>query len=145
MFDLGFSELVVVAVIGLIVLGPERLPKVARQAGQWIAKLQRYVTDVKSDINRQMDLDELRKLQTEVKDAAGSMESSFRSAVDQAQTEFDSISGSGSEKENSAGSAQPEPNTDWDKVYAVRRSREKLAERRLERAKQLGHKTPRRR
>lgn len=144
MFDFGFSELVVIAVMGLIVLGPERLPKVARQAGQWIGKLQRYVSDVKSDINRQMDLDELRKLQTEVKDAAGSMANSFRSAVDQAQSEFDSISGSvdGTQASSSSGS---ETLTDWDKVYAIRRAREKVVERRHERAKALGHKLPRRR
>lgn len=144
MFDFGFSELVVIAVMGLIVLGPERLPKVARQAGQWLGKLQRYVSDVKSDINRQMDLDELRKLQTEVKDAAGSMENSFRSAVDQAQSEFDSIPGSvdGAQASSSSG---PETLTDWDKVYAIRRSREKVTERRHERAKALGHKLPRRR
>ena len=62
MFDLGFSELLLIAVVALVVLGPERLPKVARQAGAWMGKLQRYVADVKSDINRQMELDELRKL-----------------------------------------------------------------------------------
>jgi len=46
MFDIGFSEMMVIAVVALVVLGPERLPRVARQAGEWIGKLQRYVTDV---------------------------------------------------------------------------------------------------
>lgn len=140
MFDLGFSELVIVAVVGLIVLGPERLPKVARQVGQWLGKLQRYVSDVKSDINRQMELDELRKLQTEVKDAAANLESSFNATVSEAQSEFDAISGS---LQGSGGGAD-EPRTDWDKVYASRRARERVVERRHERAKALGHKIPKR-
>ena len=54
MFDIGFSEMVVLAVVALVVLGPERLPKVAKQGGQWLGKMRRYVDDVKSDINRQM-------------------------------------------------------------------------------------------
>ena len=92
MFDFGFSEMAVTALVALVVLGPERLPRVARQMGQWMGKLQRYVSDVKADINKQMDLEDLRKLQTEVKSAAQEVESSVRSAVDGAQSEFDSIS-----------------------------------------------------
>ena len=63
MFDIGFSEIVVIAVVALIVIGPERLPKTARTLGHLFGRLQRYVTDVKADINREMELDELRKLQ----------------------------------------------------------------------------------
>ena len=63
MFDIGFSEIVVIAVVALIVIGPERLPKAARTLGHLFGRLQRYVNDVKSDINREMELDELRKLQ----------------------------------------------------------------------------------
>lgn len=61
MFDIGFSELLVVGVVALIVIGPERLPKVARTAGHLLGRLQRYVGTVKSDISREMELDELRK------------------------------------------------------------------------------------
>ena len=142
MFDFGFSELAVVAVIGLIVLGPERLPRVARQMGQWLGKLQRYVSDVKSDINRQMELEELRKLQTEVKDAASNLESSFRSTVSEAQSELDALSGT---LQGSGAGSSGEPRTDWDKIYAARRTRERVVERRQERAKALGHKIPKRR
>ena len=63
MFDIGFSEIVVIAVVALIVIGPERLPKAARTMGHLFGRLQRYVNDVKADINREMELDELRKLQ----------------------------------------------------------------------------------
>ncbi len=66
MFDVGLSELMVIAVVALIVIGPERLPKVARTAGLLLGRLQRYVGDVKADINREIQLDELRKMQQEV-------------------------------------------------------------------------------
>ena len=81
MFDIGFSEIVVIAVVALIVLGPERLPKAARTMGHLFGRLQRYVNDVKSDINREMELDELKKIQQEVKSAAREMEQSVTSAA----------------------------------------------------------------
>lgn len=76
MFDIGFSELLVIAVVALLVIGPERLPKVARTAGHLFGRLQRYVNDVKSDIQREMELDELRKLRSEFEDAARSVQDS---------------------------------------------------------------------
>lgn len=78
MFDFGFSELVVIAVVALIVVGPERLPKVARTAGHLLGRLQRYVSDVKSDIKREMQLDELKALQQQVEQQARELESSMR-------------------------------------------------------------------
>ena len=81
MFDIGFSEIVVIAVVALIVIGPERLPKTARTLGHLFGRLQRYVADVKADINREMQLDELRKLQQEVQTAATEIESSVTSAA----------------------------------------------------------------
>jgi len=81
MFDIGFSEIVVIAVVALIVLGPERLPKAARTMGHLFGRLQRYVNDVKSDINREMELEELKKLQQEVKSAAHEIQSSMTSAA----------------------------------------------------------------
>jgi sec-independent protein translocase protein TatB len=141
MFDFGFSEMVIVAIVGLVVLGPERLPKVARQAGQWLGKLQRYVADVKSDINRQMELDELRKLQTEVTGAARDLETTLKSTVAETQSELDSIA---ADLDGSRAGAD-EPATDWDRVYAQRRLRDRIQDRRLEREKELGHKRPKRR
>lgn len=76
MFDIGFSEMVVIAVVALVVLGPEKLPKVARTAGILLGRLQRYVNDVKSDINREMQLEELKKLQAQVEESARNMERS---------------------------------------------------------------------
>jgi len=81
MFDIGFSELMVIAVVALIVIGPERLPKAARTMGHLFGRLQRYVNDVKSDINREMELEELRKLQQQVQGAAREIETSMNTAV----------------------------------------------------------------
>jgi sec-independent protein translocase protein TatB len=86
MFDIGFSEIVVIAVVALIVIGPERLPKTARTLGHLFGRLQRYVADVKADINREMQLDELRKLQQEVKQAASEIETSVSAAARDVET-----------------------------------------------------------
>ncbi|MCE2949502.1 MAG: Sec-independent protein translocase protein TatB [bacterium] len=77
MLDLGFSEMMLIAVVALVVLGPERLPKVARTVGHLVGRMQRYVADVKSDITREMELEELRKFRQTVEDTASSMQSSF--------------------------------------------------------------------
>ena len=79
MLDLGFSEMMVIAVVALVVLGPERLPKVAKTVGHLIGRMQRYVADVKSDITREMELEELRKFRQTVEETAGSVQSSFNS------------------------------------------------------------------
>jgi sec-independent protein translocase protein TatB len=86
MFDIGFSEIVVIAVVALIVIGPERLPKAARTLGHLFGRLQRYVNDVKSDINREIELDELRKLKTQVQSAAADLKSSVESAARDVET-----------------------------------------------------------
>jgi sec-independent protein translocase protein TatB len=70
MFDIAFSELLLIGVVALVVIGPERLPKVARTAGQWLGRLNRYVSQVKQDIDRDIKLEELRKMQQEMKDTA---------------------------------------------------------------------------
>ena len=139
MFDIGFSEMVVLAVVALVVLGPERLPKVAKQAGAWMGKLRRYVDDVKSDINRQMELSELRNLKTQLTDAARDIESSVASSVNDVKGSFGEI-----QQSLEGASSTPEPATDWDKIYAVRRTRERIKDRRIEREKDLGIKRPKR-
>jgi len=90
MFDFGFSELVVIGVVLLIVVGPERLPKVARTAGHLLGRLQRYVSDVKSDIQREMQLEELKKLQEQVKQQAQELESSVRTGVSDVENQIGS-------------------------------------------------------
>ncbi len=61
MFDIGFLELIIIAVVGLVVIGPERLPGVARNVGKWVGRTRRFVTQVKSDIDREMKQEDLRQ------------------------------------------------------------------------------------
>jgi sec-independent protein translocase protein TatB len=81
MFDIGFSELIVIGIVALVVVGPERLPKVARTAGLLLGRLQRYVANVKADIGREMQLEELKKLQAEVRESARDLERSISDEV----------------------------------------------------------------
>ena len=81
MFDIGASEIFVIGVVALIVIGPERLPRVAKTLGHLIGRLQRYVSEVKSDINREIELEELRNLKATMQDAARSIEQSVTSQV----------------------------------------------------------------
>ena len=90
MFDIGFSELLVIGIVALIVIGPERLPRVARTLGILAGRMQRYVADVKADINREIELDELRKMRDSVQSAASSMESSFQAEVTKTESELNS-------------------------------------------------------
>ncbi|WP_414674935.1 Sec-independent protein translocase protein TatB [Limnobacter sp.] len=87
MFDIGFSELIVIAVVALVVIGPEKLPKVARTVGHLLGRAQRYVNDVKSEINREMELDELRKLQAEMQDAARKVETDVQTTLRDAESQ----------------------------------------------------------
>jgi sec-independent protein translocase protein TatB len=91
MFDIGFSEMMLIAVVALIVIGPERLPKVARTLGHLFGRMQRYVNDVKADISREMELDELRKLQSQIQDAAHSFEASVKNEVNATEAQFHKI------------------------------------------------------
>ena len=91
MFDIGFTELMVIAIVALVVIGPEKLPKVARTVGAYLGRLQRYVNDVKADINRELELDELRKFKQTVEDTARSFESSVHTEVSSAEAEVNKI------------------------------------------------------
>ncbi len=88
MFDFGFSELIIIGIVMLVVVGPERLPKVARTAGHVLGRIQRYVADVKSDIQREMQLEELKKLQEQVKQQAHELDSSLRGSLAEAKAEL---------------------------------------------------------
>ena len=147
MFDIAFTEMVVMAVIALIIVGPERLPKLARQVGQWAGKLQRYVNDVKSDLNKQIELEELRNIKSEVTSAARGLEQTMRSTVESTQKDFDSLSSSltGDDTDPVVAANETAAKTDWEQIYEARRTRERLRERRNERAKALGLKRPKRR
>ncbi len=91
MFDISFTELMVVGVVALVVIGPEKLPKVARTIGHLVGKAQRYVNDVKSDIQREVDLDEFRKMKDHVEQAAQSVQSSLQETQSTFSKPFESI------------------------------------------------------
>ena len=85
MFDVGFSEVVIIAIIALVILGPERLPKVARTLGFWVGKARRMVADVKSDIDREMresELADLRKLGDEISEVKNEVQSAAGEVAD---------------------------------------------------------------
>jgi sec-independent protein translocase protein TatB len=88
MFDIGFSELMVIGLVALVVIGPERLPRVARTLGHLAGRLQRYVADVKADINREVELDELRKMKDSMQQAASGFESSVQSELNKTESEL---------------------------------------------------------
>jgi sec-independent protein translocase protein TatB len=127
MFDIGFSELLVIAIVALIVIGPQQLPKVARTLGHLFGRMQRYVNDVKADITREMELDELKKMRTSMEDAArsfqtsvdkevGSAESELRKLEQDAQSAVDGFSGTGAMLPESpapaAGKPEPAPESE---------------------------------
>ena len=91
MFDVGFSELMVIGIVALMVIGPEKLPKVARTVGALLGRMQRYVNDVKADINREIELDEFKKMHTSVQDAAKSIETSMTETMSGFQAQADEL------------------------------------------------------
>jgi sec-independent protein translocase protein TatB len=93
MFDIGFSEMMVIAVLALIVIGPERLPRVARTLGHLAGRLQRYVADVKADINREVELDELRKMRDSMQQAASNFQSTVNDEISKASSEVAKVEG----------------------------------------------------
>ena len=111
MFDIGFSELMIIAVVALIVIGPEKLPKVARTVGHLFGRMQRYVNDVKSDISREMALDDLRKLQASMQETAQSLEQSVNETVRSAETEMNRIAGDAPPADGGSNAASAVPET----------------------------------
>src|SRR3954463_9466249 len=93
MFDIGFSELLVIGVVALIVIGPQKLPRVARTAGILMGRLQRYVSDVKADINREIELDELRKMRDSMQKAASEMQSSVDTELNKTAEDLNKAAG----------------------------------------------------
>jgi len=86
MIDLGVSKLALIAVVALIVVGPERLPKIARMAGNLFGRAQRYMADIKSEVNRQMEVEEFKKFREKSATALKEVENSIHSTVQEANT-----------------------------------------------------------
>ena len=104
MIDFGFDKLALIGAVALIVIGPEKLPRVARTVGALLGKAQRYVADVKAEVNRSMELEELQKMKTQFEQAARDVQTSVHK-------EFNDVR-SGLENAASGGSAVMTPLTD---------------------------------
>jgi sec-independent protein translocase protein TatB len=90
-FDVAFSELLVIAVVALIVIGPERLPKVARTLGALTGRMQRYVAQVKEEVNREVRFQELQQLQQEIQDTASKAQTKLQQQADVLTHELNDI------------------------------------------------------
>jgi len=88
MFDLGLDKLALIGAVALVVIGPERLPRVARTVGHLLGKAQRYVSDVKAEVNRSIELEELKKMKGQFEDAARDVSTSVQREVDSASQSF---------------------------------------------------------
>lgn len=90
MLDIGITKLAVIGAVALVVIGPERLPTVARMVGSLYGRMQRYINDVKSEVSRDMELDELRKMKEDVEEAAASMQHGLHEQVSGMESELNS-------------------------------------------------------
>ena len=107
MFDIAFSELLLIGVVALVVIGPERLPKVARTMGHLFGRLQRYVSQVKADINREMELSELSKVKSEFEGAARDFQRDIESKVQEAERDIQEVESDIDRQLRNDGSATP--------------------------------------
>ncbi len=124
MIDFGFDKIALIGAVALIVIGPEKLPRVARTVGHLFGKAQRYVSDVKAEVNRSIELEELKKMKTEFEDAARDVKQSVEREVQEAGTAFDQewrsatagLEGPGSSSSSSTIAPQPSyrhPKKNW--------------------------------
>ena len=90
MIDLGLSKLAIIGVVALIVIGPEKLPKVARMAGSLYGRAQRYLNDVKAEVTREIEMEEFKNLHKEVKDTASSIKSDVENSISQNMSDVES-------------------------------------------------------
>lgn len=122
MFDVGFWEILLIGIVALVVVGPERLPEVARTVGKWVAKTRRFVAGVKSDINAELESGELHKilgaqkeqiqeLKTMVDSTRKELESSTKDAVSSAKENFEDIQRKAKEATATSGSGMQATST----------------------------------
>lgn len=106
MIDLGVSKLALIGVVALVVIGPEKLPKVARMVGTFLGKAQRYVADVKAEVNRSIELEELKKMKSSVENAAKDVESSIHTTTSDFEKSW--------QEATQAYDASPQSTTPWE-------------------------------
>lgn len=127
MFDISFAELLMVAVVGLLVIGPEKLPKVARTLGAYTGRLQRYVSQVKEEVNREVRFEELQALQQELKEGAEEVKSSIRDGEQSVKKALSDIKGDVKPKRRSAAKKSTKEKASIKKATAKRKPTSKKA------------------
>jgi sec-independent protein translocase protein TatB len=105
--DFGFDKIALIGAVALVVIGPEKLPRVARTVGHLLGKAQRYVADVKAEVNRSIELEELKKMKTQFEDAARDVEQSVNTEVNAARAEFGALENDWSGASASDSPAEP--------------------------------------
>jgi sec-independent protein translocase protein TatB len=115
MLDLGLTKMALIGVVALVVLGPERLPRVARTAGALFGRAQRYINDVKAEVTREIELDELRRMKTEFEAAASNVETSVQDNLRKHETELNDAWNSGTSVSPSiaGGAVEDVSNSPW--------------------------------
>lgn len=116
MIDIGLSKMVLIGAVALIVIGPEKLPRVARTVGTLLGKAQRYVADVKSEVNRSMELDELKKMKEAMEGAARDVEQTIQTNASTFEKDMNHAAGLGLD---SPASASANASDDFDDLYNV--------------------------
>ena len=109
MIDFGFDKIALIGAVALIVIGPEKLPRVARTVGTLIGKAQRYVADVKAEVNRSIELEELKKMKTEFEDAARNVHDTVSTEIHQTRNDLQTAWSEGDSGSLPANSGQHEP------------------------------------
>jgi sec-independent protein translocase protein TatB len=132
MIDIGLTKLALIGVVALVVIGPERLPKVARMAGTLFGRAQRYINDVKSEVSREIELEELRKMRTDVEQAASEVSSGFNKSMSDTESQLNDAWNSGDastyDSTSTAGDSwKRTPNADLLAIKAKAFRRKKLA------------------
>ena len=127
MIDIGLSKIALIGVIALVVVGPERLPKVARMAGTLFGRAQRYLNDIKSEVSREIEIEELRKMQKDVREAASDVEKDWYRNVSETTNDLNSAytgtSTSDTSSYMSSSSLTPTPEDQLAKAKTFRKKR----------------------
>jgi sec-independent protein translocase protein TatB len=109
MIDIGLSKLALIGVVALVVIGPERLPKVARMAGTLFGRAQRYINDVKTEVTREIELEELRSMRKEVEAVASDIQSSISQSVSETENAINDAWHDSNTSSTSSWSTTPSP------------------------------------
>ena len=109
MLDFGFDKIALIGAVALVVIGPEKLPRVARTLGTLIGKAQRYVADVKAEVNRSMDLEELKKMKETMETAARDVEQSVQTTASEFEKDWAETTAGMTSMTTSSSTWEPSP------------------------------------